>query len=127
MNATGITRTVSSLQALSLILSLLALIGWGTCAYAAKSSATAQRQACEHVGELKVSLGQVMAERDEARAQFAAAQEEVADLKAAWDRLTTEREETQAQLAAAQQEIAALAKRLEDLQPKPRKRGASAH
>jgi hypothetical protein len=95
MSAIGITRIVNPLQALSLVLSLLVLIGWGTFADAAKSSATAQRQACEHVGELKVSLGQVMAERDEARAQ----------------------------LAAAQQEVAVLTKRLEDLQPKPRKRG----
>ena len=56
-------------------------------AYAAESSATAQREACEGVGELKVSLGQVLAERDEARAQLAAAEEEVADLKAAQDRI----------------------------------------
>jgi septal ring factor EnvC (AmiA/AmiB activator) len=126
MSAIGTTRIVNPLQALSLILSLLVLIGWGTLAYAAKPSVTAQHQACERVGELKVSLGQVMAERDEARAQLAAAEEEVADLKAARDRLTAEREETQAQLATAQQEIAALTKSLEDLQPKPRKRGASA-
>ena len=97
MSAIGTPRIVNSFQALSLVLSLLVLIGWGALAYA-KSSATAQREACERVGELKVSLGQVMAERDEA----------------------------QAQLAAAQQEMAVLAKRLEDLQPKPRKRGASA-
>jgi len=32
------------------------------------------------VGELKISLGQVMAERDEARAQLAAAQKELAEL-----------------------------------------------
>ena len=102
MSAIGTTRIVNPLQALSLILSLLILIGWGPFAYA-KSSTTAQREACERVGELKVSLGQVMAERDEARAQLAAAEEEVADLKAAQDRLTAEREETQAQLAAAQQ------------------------
>ncbi len=123
MGAIGIIRTVNPLQALSLALSLLILVGWGTFADAAKSSATAQQQACEHVGELKISLGQVMAERDEARAQLATAQEEVAELKADRDRLLAEREETEAQFAAAQQEIAALTKRLEDLQPKPRKRG----
>ena len=125
MSAIGITRTKSPLQALRLVLSLLGLIGWETFAYA-NSSATAQRQACERVGELKVSLGQVMAERDEARAQLAAAQEEAADLKAGQDRLTAERDEAKSQLAAAQQEIAALTKRLEGLQPKPRRRGASA-
>ncbi len=56
MDATGITRTVNPLQAFSLALSLLVLVGWGTFAYAAKSSATAQPQACERIGELKVSL-----------------------------------------------------------------------
>ena len=125
MDATGITRTVNPPQALSLALSLLVFVGWGTFAYAANPSATAQRQACERVGELKVSLGQVMAERDEARAQLATAQEAVAELKADRDRLLAEHEETEAQFAAAQQEIAALTKRVEDLQPKPRKRGAS--
>jgi|tagenome__1003787_1003787.scaffolds.fasta_scaffold12641548_1 hypothetical protein len=38
MSAIGITMTVNPLQALSLVLSFLVLIGWGTFADAAKSS-----------------------------------------------------------------------------------------
>src|SRR3712207_2917707 len=97
MSETGITRNMAMLRVFSLVLSLLALAGWGTLAYADKSSTAAQRQPCEQVGELKIRLGQVMAERDEARAQ----------------------------LAAAQEEIAALTKRLEDHKPKSQRRGGA--
>jgi outer membrane murein-binding lipoprotein Lpp len=74
----GITRNVTALRALSLIMGLLAVAGWGTFAYAAKSSATAQQRLSEQVGELKVSQGQLIAERDEAKAQLAAARDELA-------------------------------------------------
>ena len=90
MSETDRMQSVTMLRVFRLVLCLLVLAGWSTVADAANPSATAQRQACEQVGELKVSLGQAMAERDEARAQ----------------------------LAAAQEEIAALTRKLEDLKPK---------
>ena len=80
MSETDKMQSVIMLRVFRLVLCLLVLAGWGTVADAASPSAAAQRQACVQVGELKVSLGQVMAERDEARAQLAAAQEEIAAL-----------------------------------------------
>src|SRR3954453_4597125 len=71
MSEMGAPRTVNTLRALSLVLGLLALAGWGTYAYAAKSSAAAQQrlseQVGEQVGELKVREGRLIAERDEAK------------------------------------------------------------
>jgi len=85
---------------------LLAVTGWGTFAYAAKSSAAAHHQLTEQVGELKVSQGQLFAERDQAKA-------EVADLKARRDQLGAELVDVQAQLAVAREEIAMLQKQLQ--------------
>ena len=65
MSEMGTTRTVNALWALSFVMGLLAVTGWGTFAYAAKSSATAQQQLTEQVGELKVSQGHFIAERDQ--------------------------------------------------------------
>lgn len=109
MSERGTTRTVNALRALSLVMGLLAVTGWGTFAYATKSSATAQQQLTEQVGELKVRQGQLIAERDQAKA-------EVADLKARWDHLVAERVDAQAQLAVARGEIAMLQKQVEQLQ-----------
>src|SRR3954466_2781330 len=86
MSETGTTRNVTMLRVFSLAMGLLALAGWGTFVYATRTSAAAQQQLQEHVAELKVSPGQLMAERDQARA-------EVADFKASRDQLTTERDE----------------------------------
>ena len=41
MSETGVTRNMTTLRVLSLAMGVLALIGWGSFAYAAKSSATA--------------------------------------------------------------------------------------
>ena len=106
------------LRVFSLVMGLLALAGWGTFAYAARRSAATQQQLQEQVGELKVSQGQLMAERDQARA-------EVADLNARRDQLTAERDEAKAQLTAAQQGVAALTKRLEEAQAKAAETGST--
>jgi Tfp pilus assembly protein PilV len=124
MSEMGAPRTVNTLRALSLVLGLLALAGWGTYAYAAKSSAAAQQRLSEQVGELKVREGQLIAERDEAKAQLAATQDEVADLKANRDQLLAERDEAKAQLAAAREEITTLQKRLEEAQAKASETGS---
>jgi septal ring factor EnvC (AmiA/AmiB activator) len=111
MSETGVTRNMTTLRVLSLAMGVLALTGWGSFAYAAKSSATAQQRLSEQVAELKISQGQALAERDQARA-------EAADLKTSHDQLITERDELKAQLAVTQQEVAVLTKKLEDLQAK---------
>ena len=74
MSETGPTRPVNALRALGLLLALLALSGWGSFAYAAMSSGAAQKQLQAKVGELEVRQGQLIAERDEAKAQLVAAQ-----------------------------------------------------
>ena len=82
MSETSPTGHVNALRALSLILALLALSGWGSFAYAAKSSGAAQKELQAKVGELEIRQGQLMAERDEARAHLVAAKDEIADLRA---------------------------------------------
>ena len=111
MSEMDTTRTINALGALSLVLGLLAVTGWGTFAYAAKSSATVQQQLTEQVGELKVRQGQLIAERDQAKA-------EVAALKARRDQLVAELVDAQAQLAVAREEVAMLQKQLDQLQAK---------
>jgi len=103
MSEIGAPRTVNTLQALSLVMSLLAMAGWGTYAYAAKSCAAAEQWLSEQVGELKVRQGQLIAERDQAKA-------EVADLKAGRDQLVADLVDAQAQLAVSREEIAMLQK-----------------
>src|SRR5215218_4931061 len=117
MSEADATRNVSMIRVFSLIMSFLAFIGWSTFAYAAKSSATAQHRLSEQVAELKVSQGQLIAERDQARA-------ELADLKASRDQLMAEREEAKAQLTAARDEIATLQKRLDEAQAKGSQTGS---
>src|SRR5215213_9722958 len=124
MSGMGTPRTVNMLRALSLVLGLLALAGWGTYAYAAKSSTAAQQRLSEQVGELKVREGRLLAERDEAKAQFAAAQDEVADLKASRDQLLAERDEAMSQLTAARDEVVALRKQLDEAQAKAAQTGS---
>jgi len=74
MSEAGVTGRVNRYRALSLVMSLLALTGWGAFAYTAKSSATAQHQLREEVtqvrqemAQLKSSQEQLLAERDQAQ------------------------------------------------------------
>ena len=90
------------LRVLSLAMGVLALVGWGSFAYIVKTSAAAQQQLQEQVDQL-------IAERDQARA-------EVKDLKANRDQLVADRIEAQALLAVAREEIARLQTQLEQLQ-----------
>ena len=117
MGETITTRKASTLRAFSLVITVLALIGWGTFAYAAKSCATVQQQLNEEVGELKVSQGQLIAERDQARV-------ELTEAKAGMDQLRAERDEANAQLLAARDEVAVLQKRLEEAQAKVAETGS---
>src|SRR4051812_32935244 len=84
------TKRLNLYRNLSLAMTFLALVGWGT-AYFADASSAVQLQL----------------------------RDEVTQLKAAQDQLTAERDQAQAQLAAAQHEVAGLTERIEEFQEKP--------
>src|SRR4029453_18249775 len=70
------TRQLNLYRNLGLAMTFLALMGWGT-AYFARASAAVQQRLREEVVQLKVTQDQLLAERDQARTQLAAAQQEV--------------------------------------------------
>ena len=69
-------RQLSLSRNLGLAMTFLALMGWGT-AYFARASTAVQQQLRGEVVQLKATQDQLLAERDQARAQLAAAQQEV--------------------------------------------------
>ena len=75
MDEARTTRQLSLSRNLGLAMTFLALMGWGT-AYFARASAAVQQQLREEVAQLKATQDQLTAERDQARAQLAAAQQE---------------------------------------------------
>ena len=76
MDEARTTRQLSLYRNLGLAMTFLAVIGWGT-AYFARASAAVQQHLREEVIQLKATQDQRLAERDQARAQLAAAQQEV--------------------------------------------------
>ena len=76
MDEARTTRQLSLYRNLGLAMTFLALMGWGT-AYFARASAAVQQHLREEVVQLKATQDQLLAERDQARAQLAAAQQEV--------------------------------------------------
>src|SRR3954466_15910571 len=105
------TRAATPFRVLSLALGLVAVAGWGAFVYAVQSSAETEQRLSEQVAELKRGHEQLLAERDQARA-------ELAELRTGRDQLVAERVEAQAQLALAREEIARLQKQVEQLQAK---------
>ena len=103
MSEAGVTGRVNRYRVLSLVMSLLALTGWGAFAYAAHSSATVQHQLREEMTQVR---------------------QEMAELKSSQEQLLAERDQARAQLAAAQQEAVALTKRLEEAQEKASSTGS---
>src|SRR5215218_7104945 len=83
MSEMDTTRTITLLRALSLVLSLLAVAGWGAFAYVAASSAEAKQRLNEQVAELKRGQEQLTAERNQAKA-------EVVTLRASRDQLVAD-------------------------------------
>src|SRR5215213_9721559 len=79
MDEARTTRQLSLSRNLTLALTFLAIMGWGT-AYFARASAAVQQHLREEVVQLKARQDQLTAERDQARAQLAAAQQEVIEL-----------------------------------------------
>ena len=76
MDEARTTRQLSLYRNLGLAMTFLAFMGWGT-AYFAHASAAVQQQLREEIAQLKTTQDQVTAERDQAQAQLAAAQQEV--------------------------------------------------
>ena len=93
------------------------MAGWGAFAYAARFHAETEQRLTEQGAELTRGHEQLIAERDQARA-------EVADLKASRDQLIAERDEVRAQLAAAREEVAMLQRQLEEVQAKASEAGS---
>jgi len=91
--------------------------GWGAFAYAARFHAETEQRLTEQAAELTRGHEQLLAERDQARA-------EVADLKASRDQLIAERDEAKAQLAAAREEVTTLQRRLDEAQAKASETGS---
>ena len=79
MDEARATRQLNLHRNLGLAMTFLALMGWGT-AYFARASAAVQHQLREEVAQLKATQDQLTAERDQAKAQLAAAQQEVIGL-----------------------------------------------
>ena len=75
MDEARTTRQLSLSRNLGLAMTFLALMGWGT-AYFARASTAVQQQLRGEVAQLKVTQDQLLAERDQARAHLAAAQQE---------------------------------------------------
>src|SRR3954447_6522390 len=93
-------RDLVSLRALSLVMGLLAVVGWGAFAFAIKSSSETERRLNEQVAELTVREGQLIAERDQARA-------EAAEFRASRDQLVAggDRKAPEAGRAASRQGV----------------------
>src|SRR3954454_3031377 len=79
MDEARTTRQLSLYRNLGLAMTFLDLIGWGT-AYFAHASSSVQQQLREEVVQLKATQDQLAAERDQAQAPLAAAQQEVIGL-----------------------------------------------
>src|SRR5919112_1869267 len=86
-----LTRRLNAHRVLSLTVSFLALVGWGTFAYSAGSSASTER-------ELRAELAQLQAVQDQLRTERDQQQAKVGDLA-----------QIQAKLASAHDELESLA------------------
>jgi chromosome segregation ATPase len=94
---------------LALLLSGIALLGWGTFGYNAHSSAGAQHELRVQVADLIAAQERLIADHDQS---LNVAREALSNLRASLERTATERDEVQAQLAAAREEITTFEKRL---------------
>ena len=102
---------------LALLMSGLALIGWGSFAYNAHSSAGAQHELRVQVADLIATQERLIADDQRTADDLEATREALSNLRASSERTATERDDVRAQLAAAREEMTALEKRLE-VQPR---------
>src|SRR5215213_6105085 len=86
------TRTRWALWALSIVASALTLVGFGTFAYSAQSSAAAQERLYQVIAELTANQMQLIAERDEIAGFLNAAREALALLGGRLESANAERD-----------------------------------
>ena len=122
-------RRLKANRVLSAMMSALALMGWGAFAYAAGSSARAERQLRDELAQSKAAQEQLLTERTQQQAaagDLAQIQAKLASSRGEFETLARRREQVTAQVAAAQQELATLTKRLENRRAKVEKGSAQA-
>jgi len=121
-------RRLKANRVLSAMMSALALIGWGAFAYAAGSSARAERQLRDELAQSKAIQDQLLTERTQQQAaagDLAQIQAKLASSRGEFETLARRREQVTAQVAAAQQELATLTKRLENRRAKVSEKGSA--
>jgi len=121
MTRMSVTRRLNAHRALSLTLSFLGLVGWGTFAYSAGSSEDPQRQLRQEVAQLTASQDQLLAERQQLQDTVGEAAELRAKLASAHAELRTlaeKREQAKVQVAAAQQELSSVTRALTEKRAK---------
>jgi chromosome segregation ATPase len=121
-------RRLKANRVLSTTMSALALMGWGAFAYAAGTSARAERQLRDELAQSKAAQEQLLAERSQQQAaagDLAQIQTKLASSRGELEALTRKREQATGQVAAAQQELTTLAKRLEHRRAKVSEKGSA--
>ncbi len=120
-------RRLNAHRVLSLALCLLALVGWVAFAYAAGSSASAERRFREELAHLKASQDQLLAERiqqQEAGGDLIQLQAKLVSAREELVALAHRREQASAQVAAVQQDRTELTKWLEGRRAKRLQKGS---
>jgi flagellar motility protein MotE (MotC chaperone) len=120
-------RRLNAHRVLSLALCFLALVGWGAFAYAAGSSASAERRFREELAHLKASQDQLLAERNQQQAvvgDLSQLQAKLASAREELAALADRREQAAAQVAAVQQDRTELTKWLEGRRAKVPQKGS---
>jgi hypothetical protein len=93
------TRTRCALWAVSVVTSALVLVGFGTYAYSAQSSAAAQERLYQIIAELTANQMQLIAERDEVTGYLNAAREALAAVGSRLESANAERDAAKVQWA----------------------------
>ena len=112
-----VTRRLYANRIFSLVMSFLALIGWGALTYSAGSSARVERGLRVELTQLKTSQDQLLSEREQVQesvGDLTQVHAEIASARHELDGLARAREQSIAQAAAARQDLAAVTKRLEN-------------
>ena len=122
-----LTRRLNAHRALSLTVSFLALVGWGAFAYAAGSSASAERDLRAELAQSQAAQDQLRAERDQQLAKvgdLTRIQAKLASAQGELEILAHKREQATAQVAAARQDLVVLTKRRDEKQAKVSEKGS---
>jgi uncharacterized protein (DUF3084 family) len=120
-------RRLKAHRTLSLILTFLALVGWGAFAYSAGSAAIATHDLRAELAQSKAAQDQLRAERDQHQAavgDLTQIQAKLVSARGELETLAQKREQARAQVATAQQELMVLTKRRDEKQAKVSEKGS---